>query len=881
MKRPSVKRLFRFPTRSRQELADDAREEVQFHVEMRAEDLRHRGVPEADARAQALREFGDLKSSIEQGARHERRLERRRWVSRAVGDLRQDIILAVRLLVRSPGPSAAAVLTLAVAIAGNTATFSVANALLFKPVPVTAPEELARVRADHSHMSWPAYQDLGERTNVFADLVAHRRLRVGLSSPDGLPIRLEGEQTSLNYFDTIGVPPRVGRTYGEGEPRRDVVVLADHTWRARFGADPSITGRLLPLNGKLLEVIGVMPAGFRGVAPAGFLTDLWLPVEDGAANALLQDRRVSRFEVFGRLRPGITHSQAAAALKTAGRQIRDAHPDASDTFADVQVFGVDGIDAFRGMGKLVLPLLFFLGLMMAMAGVVLLIACANIAGVLIGRAAARRREIAVRLALGAGRGRLVRQLVTESLVLALVGGGLGVALALWLLGGVNAAVAQLPVPMAFDLQLDRRILLYALGLSTLAALVFGLAPARRAARQDVVSSLKNGVGGSVARQRLRRGLVIAQIGASSALLVWSGLFARSLGRINDVDPGFDPRGVLLARMAFDDLAHEPAQTAHALVDIQRRLEQAPGVASVGLATVVPLSLENEQFDVWLGGATAGSDGIRVMANRLTPGWFETVRIPLLAGRDFTWDDRPGAPDVAILNETFARRFANGSAVGQRLRVFDRDVQVVGVVRDSKYWTLGETSQPTIYLPFQQHYFRYVTFHVRTSNRTAATALLTADVRRVAPEVFVDVSPMTGVLSVAVFPARVGAAVTGAFGILAVLLAAVGVYGLVAFNVAQRTAEIGVRKVVGARAIDLVRLIVSENAALAAVGLGVGLGLGTTGAHLLRSFITDVSPLDPLTLTGTAVLVMGVTLAASASPAVRAVRVDALVVLRDA
>ena len=880
MKRPGVKRLFRFPTRSRQELSADAHEEVQFHVDMRADDLRHRGWMEVDARAQAVREFGDLRSSIERGARHERRLERRRLISRMLGDLRQDIRLGVRLLVKSPGPSAAAILTLAVAIAGNTATFSVANALLFKPVPVTAPEELARVRAGQSHMSWPGYQDLGERTNVFADLVAHRRLRVGLSAPDGLPIRLEGEQTSLNYFDTIRVPPRVGRAYREGEPRRDVVVLADHTWRARFGADPSITGRLLSLNGKLFAVIGVMPAGFRGVAPAGFLTDVWLPVEDGAANALLQDRRASRFEVFGRLRPGITHPQAAAALKTAGRQIRDAHPDSSDTFADVQVFAVDGIDAFRGMGNLVLPLLFFLVLITAMAGVVLLIACANIAGVLIGRAAARRREIAVRLALGAGRNRLVRQLVTESLVLAFAGGGLGVVLALWLLSGVNTAVAQLPVPMAFDLQLDRRVLLYALSLSTLAALVFGLAPARRAARQDVVSSLKNGVGGSVARQRLRRGLVIAQIGACSALLVWSGLFARSLGRITDVDPGFDPRGVLLARMAFDDLAHEPGQTARVLVDIQRRLEQAPYVESVGLSTVVPLSLENEEFDVVLDDSTAGSQRVRVMANRLTPGWFDTVRIPRVAGRDFTWEDRAGAPDVAIVNETFARRLSNGHALGQRVRVFERDTLVVGVVRDSKYWTLGETTQPTIYLPFQQHYFRYVTFHVKTSNRTAVTTLLTTDGRRVAPDVFVDVSPMTDVLSVAVFPARVGAAVTGAFGVLAMMLAALGVYGLVAFSVAQRTAEIGVRKVVGARSIDLVRLIVSENAALAAVGLGIGLGLGAVGANLLRSFITDVSPIDPLTLVATVVLVMGVTLAASASPALRAVRVDPLVVLRD-
>jgi predicted permease len=881
MRRPSVRRLFRFPTRSPEELATDAREEVLFHVDMRVDDLRHRGLTEADARAQALREFGDLGLSIDRGVRHERRVERRRVMVRAFSDFRQDLTLGVRLLARSPGPAVAAILTLAVAIAGNTATFSVANALLLKPVPVTAPQELARVRGGESQMSWPSYLDFRDRTDVFAALVAHRRLRVGLSTRDALPQRLEGEQTSSNFFDALRVPPRVGRTYGEADSRRDVVVLADHTWRARFGADPSITGRVLTLSGKSFEVIGVMPAGFRGVAPAGFLTDLWVPVEDGPGNALLHDRRVSRFEVFGRLAPGVTHSHAAAALSTVGRQLGAEHPELSDTLADIQAFPVDGFGAFRGMGNFVLPLLFFLALATAMAGAVLLIACANVAGVLIGRAAARRREIAVRLALGAGRGRLVRQLLTESLILALAGGGLGVVLAIWLLGGVNAAVSGLPIPMAFDLQLDRRVLFFAMGVSSLAALVFGLAPARRAARFDVVSSLKTGVGGSVARQRVRHALVVGEIAACSALLVWSGLFARSLGRIHDVDPGFDPDGVLLARLQFDDLAHDPAQTAQAIAALQRRLEQAPGVETVGVSTVVPLSLENEGFDVGLETPGAGSQEVRVSASRLTPGWFGTVRIPFVAGRDFTWEDRPGAPDVAIVNETLARRYWNGNAVGQRLRVFDRDVQVVGTVRDSKYWTLGETAAPTIYLPFQQHYFRYVTFHVRTASPGAIAALLTADLRRVAPDVFVDASAMTEVLSVAVFPARVGAAVTGAFGVLAMLLAALGVYGLVTFSVAQRTAEIGVRKVVGARAADLVRLIVSENVALAAVGLGVGLGAGTLGAMLLRSFITDVSPVDPLTLAATTLIVLGAAAAASVSPALRAVRVDPLVVLRDA
>jgi putative ABC transport system permease protein len=880
MKRPSVKRLFRFPSRSRSEVAADAREEVLFHLDRRVEDLRRGGLPEGEAREQAKREFGDLRSSLEDGLRHELRLERRRFLSRLLGDFRLDVRLGVRLIARSPGVSAAAILTLAVAIAGNTAIFSVANALLFKPVPVAAPRELARVRAGQSQMSWPNYEDLRERTNVFSALVAHRRLRVGLSSPDAIPVRLEGEQTSANYFDTLRVAPMLGRTYGPSEPRREVVVLANHTWRVRFGADPSIVGRILTFNDDPFEIIGVMPAGFRGVAPAGFLTDVWFPVADTVRNAMVQDRRTSRFEVFGRLNPGIAHAQAAASLSAAGRQIQAEHPELSDGFANVEVFPVDGIGAFRGMSNFVLPLLLFLALMTAMAGVVLLIACANIAGLLIGRATARRREIAVRLALGANRGRLVRQLLTESLVLAFIGGGLGVLVAVWLLGGVNGVVAQLPIPMAFDLQIDRRVLLYALGSSSLAAVVFGLAPARRAARFDVVSSLKHGTNGSVVRQRLRRGLVVSQIAACSALLVWSGLFARSLGRVADVDPGFDPTGVLLARIEFDDLTHDPTQTAQTVVEMQQRLEQAPNVESVGVSTVVPLSLENEKFDVMLDGSSTGAQRVRVMANRLTPGWFETVRISLLAGRDFTWDDRAGAPDVVIVNETFARRFWNGDAVGQRLRAFQRDVQVVGVVRDSKYWTLGETVAPTIYLPFQQHYFQYVTFHLRTANRAVATALLTNELRRLAPAVSAHFSPMSDVLSVAVFPARVGAAVSGAFGALAMVLAALGVYGLVAFSVAQRTTEIGVRKAIGAKPTDLVRLILSENVLLAGSGLVVGLGLGTLGANLLRSFITGVSPIDPLTLAGTAMLVMVVALLASASPVLRALRVSPLVVLRD-
>jgi predicted permease len=796
-------------------------------------------------------------------------------------EFRQDLRLAVRLLARSPGFSTAAILTLAVAIGGNTALFSVANALLFKPTPIRAPQDVMRVRGGASHISWPDYEDLRDRTNVFSQFAAHRRLRVALTSADGLPTRLEGEQTSFNFFDTLGVTPALGRSYAAGDVRRDVVVLADHTWRARFGADRAVVGRVLRINGQPYEVVGVMPAGFRAVAPAGFLTDVWFPADDPVRTPMLQDRRARRFEVFGRVKAGTTHEQAAAAVLTAAQQIRSDHPDVRDAFLEMEVFPVSGLGAFRGMSDFVIPVFAFLAFMIAVASLVLLIGCANIAGLLLGRAAVRQREVAIRLALGAARARLVRQLLTESLLLALLGGTAGIVLALWLTGAINIVTARLPIPMAFDLHLDYRVALYALALSTIAALICGLAPARRAARFDVVSSLKETSATSPVRQRLRRALVLGQVAACSALLVWSGLFSRSLGNIAAIDPGFDPSGVLLGRVEFDDATADAAVSEQVVVALQQQAAAHPAVESIGVATVVPLSLENEEFDIAVDGADGAPRRFRVMSNRVTPGWLQTVRIPFTTGRDFTWSDRRGAADVAIVNETLARRVWNGDAIGQSVGAFGRTMRVVGVVRDSKYWTLGESPQPTLYLPFQQHYFRYVTFHVRAADHPAVAVLLRNELRRLTPDAFIDFSPMADVMTVAMLPARIGAATTGAFGVLAMLLAALGVFGLVAFNVAQRRGEIGVRKVVGAGTGAIVRLILAENVTLTAIGLGIGLALGALGGLVVRNFISGVSPADPLTLLAAVVVVMTAAAVATAVPAIRAARVSPLAVLRDA
>ena len=886
MSTPRFRRLFRFSSRSAGDVRADVREEARFHLDMRTDELIRSGLTKTDARAQALKEFGNLESGTTACVTHDDRLERRRWIAQTAGEFRQDTVLGIRLIARNPWYAAAAILTLAIAIGGNTAIFSVANALLFKPLPVTASHELALVRAGESQMSWLNYQDLAERNRVFAAMVAHRRVVAGLAT-GAAPVRLWGEQTTANYFSVLGIPAALGGTYMPSDNRHDVVVLAHHVWQARFGADPSVVGRVLMLNGRSYEVVGVMPRGFRGVAPAGLLHDFWIPIDDAARNPLLGDRGATRFEIFGRLMAGVSHAQAVPALRAAGQQMRADHPDVPETFVQMEVIPLDGIGAFRGMADLILPILGFLTLMTVVAALVLLIGCANIGGLLIGRAAARRKEIAVRLALGAGRGRLVRQLLTESFVLAMLGGGAGVLLAIWLTSSVNPLLSRLPVPMEFDLGIDRRVLGYALAVSTLATFVFGLAPARRAARFDLISSLKDEASGSAVRQRLRRGLVVGQVGVCTVLLIWSGLFLRSLSHIGSIDPGFSPDGVVLARIELDETTHGRASGEALFLDLEQQVKASPAVQSAAIATVVPLSLENEEFDVIREGEANGGASPprqRVFSNRLTPGWFETLRIPLLAGRDFRPDDREGSPEVTIVNDTLARRFWSGDAVGKRLRVpgsrGDEILQVVGVVRDSKYWTLGEKTAPTIYRPFRQAYASWMTLHIRTRDPRGTADLIAHEMQRLAPDVFIDISPMAETISVAVLPARIGAVVTAAFGVVAMLLSALGIYGLVAFSVAQRTREIGLRKAIGAGTSDLVRLIVGENIILALTGFAAGMVLGVLGANLLRTFIAGVSPADPITLGATAMLVSGATLAATALPAMRAAVVNPLVVLRD-
>ena len=796
-----------------------------------------------------------------------------------IADLRRDVGLGIRLLARYRGFSAVSIATLGVAIGGNTTVFTIVDALLLTPPPVVEPARLARIDTGQSLASWPTYEDIRDGNTVFSGVAAARLALTNLET-GGAGVRLRGQVTSSNYFAVLGVPAERGRPYFADDALFDRVVLAHHVWRQQFGSDPGIIGRTVVLGGRSFQVAAVMPEGFRGLMPPGVRLDFWFALDPRGGDASLHNRLPSQFDIVARLKPGIEHAGATAALRLLARRLRLEHPEVPESVLSIEAASIEGVHAFQGMASLLLPVFAFLALLTIVSGFVLVIGCSNIAGLLVGRAAMRQREIAVRLALGSSRGRLLRQLLTESLVLALAGGAAGLLLANALVAVVQMAVSHLAVPLDLDLAPDYRVLAYVLALSTATSIFFGLLPARSALRVDLVSSLKADSSGAPERQRLRRVMVLTQVAICSALVVWSVLFLRSLGNIHVVDPGFDPTDVLTATVELDRGAITPERGDRILTEWAQQIAASPGVQSAALATVVPLALTGrEEFDVSLPD-DARAARRRVVANRISPGWLATVRIPLLAGRDFTWSDREGTPAVAIVNDTLARQFWNGNALGQRVLFGEQSLEVVGIARDSKYRTLGEVTGPQIYLPLRQAYIHFATLHARTSDPRATARAMTSGFQRLVPGANVDVESMSDAVAVAVLPARVGAIATGVFGALAVALATFGVYGLVSFTVIQRTREIGIRRAIGATAADVVRLVVRHHATVVGAGLAIGLAMGVLGGTVLRAFLAGVGPTDPLALVAAAILVGGTALAATTLPALRVTRIDPMSALRD-
>lgn len=813
--------------------------------------------------------------------------------------LAQDFRLGWRGLRRGPGLVVAATLTLGLGIGAATLIFSVISALFLRPLPGAQPERLVSIStSDYSGdlyggTSYPDFADLRQRLVSFEGLLASTLTPASLTDGAGEPARALVEWLTPDAFDVLGLPPALGRAW---QPADDVApavaVLSDALWRRRFGADPGVLGRTLHLNGQPLTVAGVAPAGFRGLL-RGLDVDLWLPLRAHAlarpGSSLLTERGARALFVMARLKPGVRAEQAQAELDLQAAALHRAEPEAwTDlrgagrrltlrTERDARVF-----PAVRG------PLGGFLALLLAGVALVLLVACVNLAGLLLARASARRREIGVRLALGAGRARLARQLLAESLLLALPGGALGVLLAAWGAALLQAVRLPLPVPIHLDLNVDVGVLGFALGVTLLASVAFGLAPAWQATRFDLLPALRDGGGTLAGAQglRLRRALVTAQVAVALLLLGSAGLFLRSLASAHAVPLGFDPRGVLLVplELSLGAFTAEQARAVHA--QALEHLSTLPGVEVASLTTHVPLALDGTRRGTTIEGySPRPGEDMEFWSAGVAAGYFETLRLPLLRGRGITRDDVFGAPGVAVVNEAFARRYLAGAEpLGRRLS-FEGDqgpwLEVVGVARDAKLLTLGEQPRPMIYTALPQGDDVDATLLLRTAGDPAAlapavrAALVTLD-RRLP---LFGARTLDAQLGLALLPARAAGLVLGCVGALALALCAIGLYGVMAWSVARRTRELALRMALGAGRTQVLRLVARQGLTMAALGLLFGLALTLLSGQALRGFLYGIGPADPLALAGACGLLASTALLACLLPARRATRVDPAVALR--
>jgi predicted permease len=810
----------------------------------------------------------------------------------------QDLRFALRRLSKSPGFTLVAVASLALGVGANAAIFSLVNAVLLRPLPVRDPGRLVSVSLtgkDDSMQafSYPTYKDFRDRNQTLDGLFAERMAPLSLSRGAGNE-RVWGYLVSGNYFEVLGVGAERGRTFtqaDDGAPLSAPLAVVSHScWQRRFGGDPDLVGRDVQLNGHPFRVVGVMPEGFAGTEII-YTPEVWVPmsmqewVEPG--NAWLERRTTQNLFAVGRLKEGVTSEQAEASLNLLAGQLGREYPDTDEGRKVVLIPPGFILPQLRG------AVVGFAAVLMGAVSLVLLIACANLANLLLARASGRRKEIALCVALGASRWRLVRQLLVESLLLALAGGGAGLLLAAWLMELVAAYRPPIDIPVWIETGVDWRVLLFALGASLLTTVIFGLVPALQATRTDLVPALR-GVASSRARgrSRLRGALVVAQVTLSLVLLVAAGLTVRALRQLQTASPGFEVEYGLVASFDLGLQGYDEARGR----DFQRRLLERvralPGVRAASLTDLFPLSLNYSNNDIHIEGrpGARGANAAQAMVASVEPDYFAAMGIPLVTGRPFGGRDAPEAPRVVVVNETFARRFFPGvdparEAVGKRVS-FRGDEgpwdEIVGVAKDGKYWTIGEAPQPFVYSPLAQSYASTVTLVVRApgGDARALAPALNAEVRALdAGLPLFDVKTMEEHLGVSLFPARVAAALLGGFGLLALVLAATGVYGVVSYAAAQQTREIGIRVALGARRRDVLRLVAGRGMLLVALGVALGLAGALALTRFMEGVLYGVSASDPLTFALVAALLLAVALVACLVPARRATKVDPMIALR--
>jgi predicted permease len=811
-----------------------------------------------------------------------------------------DLRFAVRQLLKNPGFTAVAVLTLALGIGANTAIFSVVDKLLGRPLPVKEPDRLALVgqaRRDGNadfDFNYPLFLDYQRGNSVFQELTATTGLDVGLGT-GGATERQRAMAVSGNYFSMLGVNAALGRTFAANEgveiDDAPVVVLSHGLWQSSFGGDPGVIGRNVTVNARTFAVIGVAPREFNGTSRAT-APDLYLPITMyGSLTGPLQGgehplrtRFYTFHSVMGRLKDGVTLEQAQAAMQLLTDRFNENRP--PNTPEKITLLpGAQGFTQDLRDARLPMNLLF------GTAALVLLIACANLANLQLARASGRTRDFAIRLALGAGRGRVIRELLTESVLLALGGGVVGVAVAVWL-GDVLGRFRPANASVEIGFGLDARVLLFAFGASVLTGTLFGLAPALRASRPRLVPELKGGAGATESRGgrwNLRGTLVVLQVALSLLVLVCAGLCARSLQNLQRLDPGFEPSKVVLMSFDLGLNNYSQWQAREFYERLLERVRTLPGVEAASLGLTTPLSgsapgMSVERVEDYQPGPQEHPWGD---FNLVASDYFRALGVPLVRGRDFNSTDTAGGPSVVIVNEAFARRYWPGqAAVGKRLWQHGPNggvaTEVVGVVGSTHSRRLTDTPRPAFYFPLTQKPDAAMTLSVRTGLEPAATmVLLRKLVKSIDPRV-----PVFGARTLAeqkdgsLALQRMAAALLGGFGVLALLLAALGIYGVLAYSVGRRTREIGVRLALGAQVGDVLALVLRQGIRLAGSGLLLGLAGAFGATRLLRGFLYEVQPLDPLTFGSVVILLAVVALFACWLPARRATRLDPLVALRS-
>lgn len=819
--------------------------------------------------------------------------------------LLQDLRFGLRMLRNNPGFTFIAALSLALGIGANTAIFSLLDALLLRPLPVKQPEQLVVVATSAAGLNgpifffpYPIFRELRERSSVFAGMFTYVAMPMSMSE-GGQAERVVGELVSGDFFTALGVGPHLGRVLSDADDQTPgaspVAVISYQFWKRRFAADPQVVGKTINLNGYPFTVIGVAAQGFNGVT-VGTVPDVRVPIMMAnkivPGTTLIENRGAARLNVMARLKHGVSLVQAQAATDIAFQIIRapDVRRVKGDS-PDAQIFKSLHIhldSAKTGASNLSRQFEQPLLVLLCLVGVVLLIACLNVANLLLARATLRQKEIAVRLAVGAGRSRLVRQLLTEGLLLSASGGALGWLFARWGTGVLLGFLPQGRTPTVLEIKPDLRMLSFTLGVTLLTGLLFGLAPALQATRPNLIPALKNEtltVGSDSHRWDLRRLLVILQVALSLVLLVGAGLFARSLRNLRAVDDGYNTDQVITLALDPAQSGYKPDRARTFYHQLSERVAALPGVKTVSYTRNVPLSGGYSRIGIEVTGYQPRPDEeMAVLFNQISSQFFATFGTPLLKGREFNAQDTPESPKVVIVNDRLARYFfGTENPLGRRITLEnDKDLEIVGVVADAKYRNLKEAAPQTAYIPFSQdNALIQRTLCVRAAgNAGALVAAIRGEVRSLDPNLpSFNVKTFAEQIDESVSRERLVALLSGFFGLFALLLACLGLYGVMAYAVARRTREIGIRMALGAQAGNVLWLVLRETLLLALIGIALGLPVALISTRLAKEMLFGLSPNDPLTIALATLLMIAIAALAGFLPARRAAQLDPLIALR--